>query len=150
MATVATTGVAYVAVDAAGSQVTDQPATAIVSPASTPETSLSTTTSAALDTASSAPTPQTTPGPATTATAAVASTAPWKTTTLNSAGGTIIVSYRPGEVRLESVVPAPGFAYEIKDEGPDKVDVEFEQGDEKFGLEAEWTDGGLVTEIDDD
>ena len=33
-------------------------------------------------------------------------------------GGLVIVSYRPGEVRLESVAPTPGFSYEIDDAGP--------------------------------
>jgi hypothetical protein len=62
----------------------------------------------------------------------------------------VIVSYRTGEVRLESVVPSPGFAFEIKDDGPDRVEVEFEGGDDKYVLRAEWTSDGFVTEVDAD
>jgi hypothetical protein len=60
------------------------------------------------------------------------------------------VSYRTGEVRLESVVPAPGFAYEVKDDGPQRVEVEFESGDSKYKLRAEWTSNGFVTEVEAD
>ena len=44
--------------------------------------------------------------------------APWQQTTIPSKGGLVIVSYRPGEVKLESVAPTPGFSYEIDDAGP--------------------------------
>ncbi|MDQ3500874.1 MAG: hypothetical protein M3488_07880 [Actinomycetota bacterium] len=77
-------------------------------------------------------------------------TAAWQQTTLNSGGGSIIVSYRPEEVRLESVVPQAGFAYEINDDGPDRVEVEFEAGDAKYRLRAEWTSDGFVTEVEAD
>ena len=61
----------------------------------------------------------------------------------------MIVSYRPGEVKLESVAPTPGFSYEIDDEGPPEVRVEFEGGDVKVEIRVRW-DGGLVTEVDED
>lgn len=60
------------------------------------------------------------------------------------------MSYRPEEVRLESVVPQAGFAFEIKDDGPDKVEVELEAGDSKYKLRAEWTSDGFVTEVEAD
>ena len=74
---------------------------------------------------------------------------PWTQTTVASAGGLVIVSYRPEEVRLESVAPNPGFASEVEKEGPPDVRVEFESADLKVEIRAEW-DGGLVTEIDED
>ena len=69
--------------------------------------------------------------------------------TIDSAGGQVIVSYRPGEVRLESLAPRPGFESEVKDEGPPEVRVEFRSADFNVEIRAEW-DGRLVTEIDED
>jgi hypothetical protein len=69
-------------------------------------------------------------------------------TTLNSEGGSIIVSYRPSEVRLESVAPLAGFSFEIDDQGPERVRVEFIGGDVTYTLRAEWTSDGFVTEVD--
>ncbi|MGH8926127.1 MAG: hypothetical protein ACRDWA_16060 [Acidimicrobiia bacterium] len=71
----------------------------------------------------------------------------WTRTTLNSEGGSIIVSYRPSEVRLESVAPLAGFSFEIDDEGPERVRVEFFGEDETHTLRAEWTGEGFVTEV---
>lgn len=61
----------------------------------------------------------------------------------------MIVSYRPGEVRLESVAPTAGFTYEIDDSGPSEVRVQFEGGDVKVEVRVRWDDG-LVTEVDED
>ena len=60
----------------------------------------------------------------------------------------MVVSYRPGEVKLESVAPSAGFSYEIDEAGPPEVRVEFEGGDVKVEIRVEWDDG-LVTEIDE-
>jgi len=60
----------------------------------------------------------------------------------------VIVSYRPGEVRLESVAPSPGFRYEIDDQGPSEVRVEFDGGELRVEVRARW-DNGLVTEVDE-
>ena len=75
--------------------------------------------------------------------------APWIQTNLSSIGGVVTISYRPGEVRLDSAVANPGFGTEIKKQGPPEVRVEFEAGDFKVDIRAEW-DGQLVTEIDED
>jgi hypothetical protein len=61
----------------------------------------------------------------------------------------VIVSYRSGEVRLESVVPQPGFLYEIEDSGPPEVRVRLEAEEVRVEIRARW-DGGLVTEVDED
>ena len=76
-------------------------------------------------------------------------TTPPQQTTIASAGGLVTVSYRSGEVRIESAVPHPGFVPEVKEEGPPEERVEFESADRKVEIRAEW-DGGLVTQIDED
>ncbi|MCA1736632.1 MAG: hypothetical protein LC739_11165 [Actinobacteria bacterium] len=168
LATMATTAIAYVAVNAAGSEVNDQPLTGVIaaSPSSSSTSILISTTlqptttttipgTTSLTSSSTHTSPSTATSAATTSTTATTSpppvtTAPWQQTTLNSAGGSIIVSYRPEEVRLESVVPQAGFAYEINDEGPDRVEVDFEAGDANYRIRAEWTSDGFVTEIESD
>ena len=61
----------------------------------------------------------------------------------------MIVSYRPGEVKLESIAPTPGFTYRIDDQGPQEVRVRFESGEVKAEVRVRW-EGGLVIEVDDD
>ncbi|MBA3430180.1 MAG: hypothetical protein H0U16_01710 [Actinobacteria bacterium] len=46
------------------------------------------------------------------------------------------------------MVPQAGFAYEINDEGPDRVEVDFEAGDASYRIRAEWTSDGFVTETE--
>ena len=62
----------------------------------------------------------------------------------------MVVSYREGEVVLSSATPAAGFAAEIKKQGPPDVDVEFESESAKFRVKAEWSNGLLAVEIDED
>jgi hypothetical protein len=81
-------------------------------------------------------------------TSTTASVAPWQQTTIPSSGGLVVVSYRTGEVRLESVAPAAGYTYEIDESGPPRVRVEFYGGDRKVEIRVEW-EGGLVTEVDE-
>ena len=168
VATLATTAVAYVAVNAAGAEVTDRPLTSVVatgdsalpSPTSTTgEPGTSTSTTGAAGTTSVTGTTGTTGGSTTpTSSSSTSSTAttettvsdaPWQQTTIPSKGGLVIVSYRPGEVKLESVAPTPGFSYEIDDQGPPDVRVEFEGGDVRVEVRVRW-DGGLVTQVDED
>ncbi len=144
VATSVTTAIAFWAVSTADSEVSDRPLTAVV--ASTPITSPSTlppqtATTSGAGTMAPAPSSQTT-----TSEGSVVATA-WTRTTLNSEGGSIIVSYRPSEVRLESVAPLAGFSFEIDDEGPERVRVEFFGEDETHTLRAEWTGEGFVTEV---
>ena len=141
LATSATTAVAFWAVSTAGSEVSQRPLTAVV--ASPPTSSSITTTSVT----STVPTATTTTS---TTVASATSGAPleWARTTLNSGGGSIIVSYHPSEVRLESVAPLAGFSFEIDDQGPERVRVEFIGEDVTHTLRAEWTSEGFVTEVD--
>ena len=175
VATLATTAVAYVAVNAAGAEVTDRPLTSVVATDDSSASSNTSTTGQAgtstsaadgtststsgISTAGGTGTTGTTSGSTTsTSSSSTSSTAttgttlsddPWQQTTIPSKGGLVIVSYRPGEVRLESIAPTPGFSYEIDDQGPPEVRVEFGGGDVKVEVRVRW-DGGLVTEVDED
>ena len=60
------------------------------------------------------------------------------------------MSFRDGEVVLNSATPAAGFAAEIKKQGPPAVDVEFESEAAKFRVKAAWSNGMLNVEIDED
>jgi hypothetical protein len=171
VATLATTAVAYVAVNAAGAEVTDRPLTSVLatgdsaassstSTTGQPGTSTSTTggssttggTGITSGTSTTSGSTTSTSSSSTSSTATTGTTlpdAPWQQTTIPSKGGLVIVSYRPGEVKLESVAPTPGFSYEIDDQGPPEVRVEFEGGDIRVEVRVRW-DGGLVTEVDED
>ncbi|HKY48789.1 MAG TPA: hypothetical protein VJQ79_12490 [Acidimicrobiia bacterium] len=173
VATLATTAIAYVAVNAAGAEVTDRPLTSVVATGDSAASSSTSTTgqpgTSTSTTGGSSTTPATgttggtgttgttggsttpTSGSSTSSTATTGTTlsdAPWQQTTIPSKGGLVIVSYRPGEVKLESVAPTPGFSYEIDDQGPPEVRVEFEGGEVRVEVRVRW-DGGLVTEIDE-
>ncbi len=59
----------------------------------------------------------------------------------------MVVSYRPGEVKLEAASPVPGFTADVEDSGPPKVRVEFESQENNVDVRAEWRDGNLLIEI---
>ncbi|HJQ94951.1 MAG TPA: hypothetical protein VJ935_04490 [Acidimicrobiia bacterium] len=56
--------------------------------------------------------------------------------------------YRPGEVRLDGIAPAPTFEVVDLDEEQKSVRVEFEGDDVTYVIEAKWEKGELVTDID--
>lgn len=58
-----------------------------------------------------------------------------------------MIAHRPGEVSLQAATPAPGFQTEIKEGGPDEVEVEFESETVKVEISAEWKDGELEIEV---
>jgi hypothetical protein len=66
--------------------------------------------------------------------------------TIPTAGGTLVVSYRPGEVVLDGATPAAGFTVDVDKQGPPEVRVEFESETAKVEVRVEW-DGKLVTDI---
>jgi hypothetical protein len=149
VATGITTAVAYVAVNAAGASVTDRPLSAVVA-ADVPPTSTTATTTQARTTVPSTPSStSSTSNASTSSTPTTASSAPWEQTTVNSAAGAVIVSYRADEVRLESVVPLAGFRYEIDEAGPDEVRVEFEAAALRVEIRIRWENGALVTEVNE-
>jgi hypothetical protein len=146
-ATAATTLVAYLAVDAAGSRVGDRPLATVVAPDPGSSTLATASTPTSTSTAPTSTTTDNTTAP--TSTVTTASAAVWQHQTINSAAGKVVVSYRPEEVRLESVAPLAGFTFDVEDSGPPEVRVEFD-GPLRVEVRVRWRDGQLVTEIDED
>jgi hypothetical protein len=143
LATALTSAVAFWAVMSAGSEVNARPST-IALAAPSPESSPSTTPISS-DTLPPAVTTTSVPSPTT---AIPVAEVEWNQATINSPGGSIIVSYRPFEVRLESIAPRAGFGYEIDDDGPDRVRVELSAEEQSHTLQAEWREDGFATEVD--
>lgn len=161
VATAVTTVIAYVAVRVADAEVTNRPLSMVLANATTPapgqntrssgttiQLTTSTDTSGGISSTTTDLATSTT-GPTSSSPTTTAQAATWQQTTVAASGGLVVLSYRPGEVRLAAVVPHPGFSYEVKDQGPPEVRVEFEASDVKIEIRAEW-DGGLVTEVDED
>lgn len=69
-----------------------------------------------------------------------------------SAGGSVVVSVSDGELRLDSVSPRPGFEFEIKDDGPDRIVVDFESDDLDYRLRIKLSKDGLdvLVDVDED
>ena len=93
-----------------------------------------------------------TSAPATSSTSSTSTTAAaqWSTRTISTNGGTVVVSYRPGEVILETAVPRPGFETEIDKQGPPVVEVEFDSSNLRVDIKAEWENGDLEIEVDEE
>jgi hypothetical protein len=73
----------------------------------------------------------------------------WQVKTIPTAGGTVVVSYRPGEVVLDGATPAAGFTVEVDKQGPPEVKVKFESESTKVEVRVDW-DGKLVTDVQED
>lgn len=71
----------------------------------------------------------------------------WSQTTVPTAGGVVVVGHRPGEVRLDSATPAPGFTMEIDKRGPDEVRVEFDSEADSLEIRVQWENGVLTTDV---
>jgi hypothetical protein len=66
----------------------------------------------------------------------------------SSAGGSITVTVANGAVSLASSSPAPGFAAEVHDNGPSRVEVRFfSSGGQEWRIRVELGSGGLTSEI---
>lgn len=91
-----------------------------------------------------------TPANSSTSTTSTTALAQWSTRTISTNGGTVVVSYRPGEVILETAVPRPGFETEIDKQGPPVVEVEFDSNNLRVDIKAEWENGELEIEIDEE
>ncbi len=102
-------------------------------------------TIAAETTASTVPAPPP-PGPSPTSTTQPPSSA--GVATVGSAGGTVTVSYRDGEVYFEGATPLPGYSVEVEDEGPEHVVVAFQSEEETIEVRIEWKDGELVSQVE--
>jgi hypothetical protein len=112
----------------------------------TASTTTTTTTTVAPTTTTAAPTTTTTVEPVTTTTEAGVGL--WIPVVITSDGGSILVFYRPSEVRLDGIAPAPTFEIGDVDEEQKRVRVEFEGDDVTYVIEAKWEKGELVTDID--
>jgi cytoskeletal protein RodZ len=159
-ATAVTTGIAYVAVGAAGESVTERPLTVVnAEAAGTTSTSVEGATTeppstTAVVTSSPPSTPSTTsPSSTTSGPSSTSSTTTslqiWQTQTISSAAGTVVVAYQGEEVRLESVAPLAGYSYDVDKAGPDEVRVEFD-GPLEVEVRARVRDGQLSVEISED
>ncbi|MEX1134792.1 MAG: hypothetical protein WED83_08120 [Acidimicrobiia bacterium] len=152
-ATALTTVLAWQIVAAAGEQVSPGPLTPIAAPVTTNTTGVSTT----LPSTTSSPSFTTQPGPgsatsSTTPSSGSTSTtlgASWQVKTIPTAGGTVVVSYRPGEVVLDGATPAPGFTVDSDKQGPPDVRVSFESESTHVEVRVEW-DNKLVIDVRED
>jgi cytoskeletal protein RodZ len=89
----------------------------------------------------------TTTSSSTTATSPPTTEATWQTRSVQTAGGTVILRYRPGEVTYQSATPAPGYQVEVEKPGPPEVRMEFESESRKVEVEASWQDDGLDVHV---
>lgn len=60
------------------------------------------------------------------------------------------MSYRPGEVILQTAVPLPGFETEIDNAGPPQVEVEFNSNNLRVDIKVEWDNDKLEIEVDEE
>ena len=67
---------------------------------------------------------------------------PTETATYNLVGGWVQIAYGPGIVELVGAAPNSGFSIEIKESGPDRVEVEFESDNHESKFRADETTGG--------
>ncbi len=152
-ATALTTVLAWQIVAAAGEQVSPGPLTPIASPlTSAPggSTTLPTSTPSSTPVTSttqpgSGSTSPTTPGGSTSTSTA----ANWQVKAIPTAGGNVVVSFRPGEVVLDGATPAAGFTVDVEKQGPPEVRVEFESEATRIEVRVSW-DGKLAIEIRND
>ncbi|HLF42925.1 MAG TPA: hypothetical protein VJA46_05265 [Acidimicrobiia bacterium] len=152
-ATALTTVLAWQIVAAAGEQVSPGPLTPIAAPVTTSTTGVSTTLPAPSSSSSTttaepglgSTTSSSTPSSGSSTTVAVS----WQVKTIPTVGGTVVVSYRPGEVVLDGATPAPGFTVESDKQGPPDVKVEFNSESTRVEVEVKWDDT-LVIDVRED
>lgn len=104
--------------------------------------------------------PDTSAAPSTSVAPATSTTAAATTTTTGAVameratyvlvGGTVTIEYGGGQVVLISAVPKAGFDTEVDHDGPVEVDLDFRSEGHRSRFDAEWKNGGLVVDIDED
>ncbi len=110
-----------------------------------PETS---TTTTSLDsepiqtTTTTLPTTTTIPAPTTTTSAPTSEIRSYELV-----GGSVSVEIGDGVVRLAGASPKPGFAMEVENSGPEKVEVEFHSDDHESDFTGSFEDGTFVPSI---
>lgn len=112
-------------------------------PEPTVPTTVGSTTSTTVDSQTTT-TSSSQPSSSTTTTTAPES---WKTKTVQTQGGTLILVYRAGEVAYQSGTPAPGYHIDVDNPGPPEVEVELESEEYKIEIHASWHDGELEISV---
>lgn len=145
------TAFAWGVVGAADDQVSERPIVPLQAVTGEPEPATEPTSSADTTTSSSVTTMgDTTPDSTTTTTPTETAIAEdWQVATIPTLGGTVVVSYRSGEVVLGAATPSPGFTVEVDKEGPPEVEVEFEGATLRVEVRVRWQDGQLEVEVDE-
>ncbi|MFZ0015123.1 MAG: hypothetical protein WAL25_13520 [Acidimicrobiia bacterium] len=148
---VVTTMLTWQIVSFADSQVSARPVEVAVS-SSTTVGGPTTTTHPGSSSSSSSPTTSLPDSSTTSSSPSTSSTSvsSWSVRSVTTAGGTVVIRYRPEEVELQAATPAPGFDVELKDSGPRRVRVEFESEESDIRVEAEWRDGDLDVTVSSD
>ena len=116
---------------------------------STPATTGTTTAGSAVTTTSAAAT-TTTDDTSTSSSVSSTTDAPGPapfTETYESPGGSITVDWDGTRLSLLSVAPAPGFSSEIKDDNPDRVRVEFDDGATDWRIDVRFTGDDVTVEV---
>ena len=165
LATIGTVSLTYAAVTQADRAVTDAPAGPVAG-ADIAARIATTTTTAGTDTTGAVVTTTTVTVPATAVTATTVvtgttlsppTTAAASTTTTTSAAspqwktvpgvGTVGVSVAGTAVTLVSATPVAPYSVDVEDDGPEKVEVEFESGETRYRVRGEVVDGELVWDV---
>jgi hypothetical protein len=110
-----------------------------------PSTVTSTTSGPSTSTTLSADPTETT-GPSTT-TSITAPDPVWRTETVETSGGTIVLRYRPNEVAYQAASPTKGFKVEIESKGPPEVQLKFESENMEIEVHATWRDNQVDVEV---
>lgn len=168
--TVAAMSLALFAVDLVGDRVTDGTSTAAAPGAGGPSTTggvvvtstvapgaTTTTTAPGAPPPGPAPSPSTTSGqpaapavsaPATVPASPAPSSPPSSTGTFSTEGGSLAAACDGAAVRLLWASPTSGFAAEIHDAGPDRLEVRFRSDDDETRIRVACVDGAPVQEAE--
>jgi len=144
---VVVTTVTWQIVSAADDQVSERPTSLNVA---APVISSLTTSTVTRTTRPSATSTTVDPGKTTTTieqnpttTISTVASASWQAQSVQTAGGTVVVRYRPGEVTYQAATPAKGFYVEIEEFGPPEVRVKFESEGSEIEVRAVWQNNQL-------
>jgi hypothetical protein len=167
LGTVASVALAWTAVSAVGGEVTSTPGggggpASIAAPSAAGQPSSSTATSAPSSstttlttavvpssTSTSAPRPATT-APATPTTTAAPPPAARRSAVFDAVGGTLGASCTGAAASLDFATPRGGYAAEVHDAGPEKVDVRFEAEEEgESRLVVRCVDGAPTADVEE-
>lgn len=163
LATLGTASLTYAAVSRVGPDAADRPGVPVASQeiadrvaanaATTTPTTLAapTTVPTVIPDATTTTLPvSTTTGPVSTTSTTAGGTTTIPTTTGSSTayrttpGGTVGVSVSGSAVTLLSAQPAPGYATDVEDDGPEQVEVEFDGESAEYTVRARIVDGVLT------